>query len=173
MGRHRVPRQNGCRNADRQSDPDLHKRALQHQLQNIHPVGAQRHADSDFAGAPLHRICGDAIKSDGRQHQRQQSKQRRQLREHLVLREIAVHLSGKAHEIDQRQVRIHLGEGAPDLRFESGNRALRLQHRCVQKVGAIFESLEARVVVHDVLGFGQKEHWRDLVGWARGIAYLR
>ena len=73
-------------------------------------------------------------------------------------------MSGEAHEVDHRQVRIYLGERAPDLRFQSRHWALRLQHRGVQKVVTIFEGFKARVIVHHVLGLGQEEHGRNFAG---------
>jgi hypothetical protein len=90
-----MPGGNRHRNPDRQRDRHLRQRSPQHQLHNAHSIRAQSHANPNFVGAPLHGIRGDAVQPDGRQHQRQESKQGSELGNHRLLREVAVHLRSR------------------------------------------------------------------------------
>src|SRR5271167_900264 len=72
-------------NPDEQPNGNLQEGSAQHQAHDVHAVGAQRHAHSDFAGAAHHGVGGEAIEADGGQQQRDDAKGAGQLRHHALL----------------------------------------------------------------------------------------
>src|ERR1700677_288378 len=87
-----------------------------------------------------------------------------------MLREVIVHLGGETHEIDDREVWVHLGESVANLRFNSRHTSLCLQYGGIQIVRAVFEGPKTHRVVLDTLRGGEEKGGRNL---SRRTAILR
>ena len=58
-------------NADRQAQADLDQSGSQHQAKHVAAIGAERHSNADFIGAPRHAVGCESIQSKACEDQRQ------------------------------------------------------------------------------------------------------
>ena len=126
----RRPAQDRERDANDQSDGDLQERTAQYQTQDVHAVGAQRHAHADLRGPPHHAIGGEAIEPDGRQQQGDEAEGPRQIGDHALLIEVGSDLLLKGLDVDDGQRGIDFADRATDLRLEALGAAARPASGC-------------------------------------------
>ena len=123
------------------------------------PVGAKRHANADFVGSLRHGICRDAVKSNRSQDQSHNSEQACEAGYGALL------VKGKSdlllHRPDaiDRQVGIQISEQSGELRFERAGGHIGYQQNSTDEMGAEFELLHQRILIVDILGQRNIEHW--------------
>ncbi len=125
----------------------LPKGPAQNQANYVAAVGAQGHAHANLTGAPLYRVCRDAVKTDGSEHQRKQPKEPGHLRHRTLLIERAVDLLLHRLNIDDGQIGIDFAEGLADERFDPHRASAQLQHGAADVVRAVVDQGHDRLII--------------------------
>src|SRR6516225_9395545 len=149
---HQTSARQSYRNTDHQAQAELQQRPARHELEDASAVRAQRHANTDLASAPRHRVCRDAVESDTGQDQRQQSEELCEPRDELVLIEVEAKLLPEALHVEHGEVGIDVGEGPAD----SGLQVLRFAGHAQLDIANVIGADHSR----DVGGFLSVTVWR-------------
>src|SRR5579859_5666710 len=122
-----MPCNYGGRQADEQSETNLQEGGTQHHFAYVGAVRSERHTYANFAGSLRNGVCGDTIETDGRQRQRDQTEERSQLHDHLLLAEAKIYLLAEALEARDHEVGVDLLESCAYALFEIRHRAVSFE----------------------------------------------
>src|SRR5580765_3105970 len=100
LARHEAAADECDRYAEGKAESHLPGGGAENEREDVVAVGAESHAQADFAGAARDRVGSDAVQSDGGQHESEQSKQRSEAADEAVLIEISGDLIVESFEIE-------------------------------------------------------------------------
>ena len=100
-----------------EADKDLPQRAAHHHGHHARSRCAERHANSDFAGAAGDKVRHHAVKPHRGQDQRENAEETGELRNEPLLIEVAGHLRIERAQIHDGQIWVDAGQGVADQRI--------------------------------------------------------
>src|SRR5215470_11029969 len=146
----------GYRDADDETDENLQECSSQDEPDDLGAIGAECHAYSDFTGATLDGVGGDAIKADGGEDEGENAEESRHLGHSTLRIEVGVDVLPHGDDVLQGDVGVNLAENAANLRLDSIHAAMELEDCSFNMVGAVIDHLHHGVVIFDVLRQGSE-----------------
>src|SRR5579875_1992353 len=150
----------GCGDADGEADEDLGEGPAEDEADDFGSVGAEGHADADFAGAAGDDVGGDSVEADGGEDEREDAEESGHLGDDALLIEAVGDLLVHGVDVEDGEVRVDLGDGAADLWLEAREAAADLEDDVFDEMGAVVDFLHKRGVVVDMLSEGHEEERR-------------
>ena len=140
MARHEATAEERDRDAEGEAESYLPAGGAENEREDVVAVGAESHAQADFAGAARDRVGSDAVQADGGQHESEQSKQRSEAADEAFLIEISGDLVVESFEIEDREIGIDIRERVANEWLEAGGVSGIAKSDRVGKKGAGFRS---------------------------------
>src|SRR5207248_8923898 len=119
LRRHEATGADGQRYTEHQSENDFLKRAPEDKLDDVGPVGAKRHADTDLARALGDRVSGDAVEADSGENQSDDTEQAGQAGNRPSLTKPQCDLLLHGADITDREIWIRFGKRLFNQRLDS------------------------------------------------------
>ena len=120
LARHEAAAEQRDRDADGEAESYLPGGGAENEREDVVAVGAESHAQADFAGAARDRVGSDAVEADGGQHESEQSKQSSEAADEAFLIEVSGDLVVESLEVEDREIGIDIRERAANERLEAG-----------------------------------------------------
>src|SRR5262245_22670869 len=161
--RHEPAGDDGERDTESESDPDLEEGAAKDHADHVSAIGAERHTHADLARTLFDGVCHHAVQAHSGENKAERAEEHGEGGDHVLLPKITGQNSRvRLHAVDH-QVGGDAGERFAYLGFDAGRIAGSPDDDVVEEVGEEVEGVELRVVVFDALRFGQPEHWADRI----------
>src|SRR5262245_10615635 len=161
--RHEPAGDDGERDAESESDPDLEEGAAKDHADHVSAIGAERHTHADLARTLFDGIGHHAVQAHRGENKAERAEEHGEGGDHVLLLKIAgQNFRVRIHAVDH-QVGIDAGERFARLGFDTGRTAWSPDDDVVEEVGEEVEGAESRIVVFDALRFGQPEHRADRI----------
>src|SRR5262245_34747431 len=161
--RHEPAGDDGERDTESQSDPDLEEGAAKDHDDHVSAIGAERHTHADLPRTLFDGVGHHAVQAHRGENKAERPEEHGEGGDHVLLSKIAgQNFRVRIHAVD-RQVGIDAGDRFAHLDFDAGRIAGGPDDDVVEEVGEEVAGVELWVVVFDALRFGQPEHRGDRI----------
>src|SRR5262245_34282793 len=161
LTRHEPAGDDGERDTESESDPDLKEGAAKDHEDYVSAISAERHTHADLARTLFDGVGHHAVQAHRGENKAEHAEEHGEGGDHVLLLKIAgQNFRVRIHAVDH-QVGIDAGERFAHLGFDTGRIARSPDDDVVEEVGEEVEGVELRIVVFDALRFGQPEHRAD------------
>src|SRR5262245_27097773 len=161
--RHEPAGDDGERDTESESDPDLGEGAAKDHAEHVSAIGAERHTHADLARTLFDGVSHYAVQAHRGENKAERAEEHGEGGDHVLLSKITgQNFRVRIHAVNH-QVGIDAGERFAHLDFDAARIVGSPDDYVVEEVGEEVEGVELRIVVFDALRFGQPEHRADRI----------